>query len=966
MTLKDNKKNKISIFNKCVYLTFIVLLSLLFVFLLVSCKPSIKKPSFNIKDVNFVSGIDDGMVQKGVDGGTLYLAKEQDENGGKSKPETLYMHISLDNPQIASIDYVTVNDTKYFNKDGEDDKINTFTTNSYYSEVVVELFSLPSDIKKITLNSIGYRLPNERTEYKAKLSMNVKYDAEFTVICDLTEISMTEEEINEKNINIIKDSDGNIIKKTKELAINYLSQFPLPYNNLQLTLSERHRSGKCPLGKGFIGWYTVEEKPQLINPEDDINYTFTKNIEIKPRFVDRYEYQECEYMGEEGYEVKKVNIVPVLYKNTPILKNELDKEYIPDFYQGKKILGIASSAFTTHKAGSFDVHLGNNVKYIGDNAFEGVKNLKIDFNNVEEIKDAAFKNCGEIEFLNEEFPSTLQKIGNEAFYGATPKEYLVKNISGNTSDARLSKSIFIPNTIISIGESAFENSKIERLYFESGLILNKFGNRAFANCRELKTFVMNTLRPSSSSYLTIDKENLTEITAIPSEAFLNSKSLISKKGIEFKNNGINGFLNLAEGVEEIESKAFNIDNFSSSQTSFEHIEFPYSLKCLRDNAFYNVPLSSIVFKPSSNPVSVGNKVFSNSRAEEVVFYKINKFGDDVFLNNPNIEAIFIKDKDILPFKFGKQKSSLKDFGFMNPYYKFFVPEDKVQGFKNKNSDDDIQKRILSNKYVYEMTIGNSKCKISYDDINPGVNEDIRITNIWGNIPSEFTIPDVINYNNGTNIEKVVKELGEYCFIKSVKTVNIPLAVTKIGDFAFQGNKKLCVVNIFKENAETQLEELGRNAFNGTSITSFTSGSKLKFIGANCFLRCGNLKTVKLIKGENIEIGVSAFYLCGIEKLYIGNDDVIDTLGASAFSQCSNLKEAYIEFTDPEKISGYVFNFPAAYIFNEAHPDLEICFSSSMIASKMITKYEYFKKNKIYWTTWNAAGMPDEQNKHPVQ
>lgn len=129
------------------------------------------------------------------------------------------------------------------------------------------------------------------------------------------------------------------------------------------------------------------------------------------------------------------------------------------------------------------------------------------------------------------------------------------------------------------------------------------------------------------------------------------------------------------------------------------------------------------------------------------------------------------------------------------------------------------------------------------------------------------------------------------------------------------------------------------------------------------MRCGNLKTVKLIKGENIEIGVSAFYLCGIEKLYIGNDDVINTLGASAFSRCSNLKEAYIEFTDSKKISGDAI---AAYIFNEAHPDLEICFSSEMIASNMITEYEYFKKNKIYWTTWNAAGMPDEQNKHPVQ
>lgn len=54
-----------------------------------------------------------------------------------------------------------------------------------------------------------------------------------------------------------------------------------------------------------------------------------------------------------------------------------------------------------------------------------------------------------------------------------------------------------------------------------------------------------------------------------------------------------------------------------------------------------------------------------------------------FLNNPNIEAIFIKDEDILPFKFGKQKSSLKDFGIMNPYYKFLYQKIKFKVSKTK-------------------------------------------------------------------------------------------------------------------------------------------------------------------------------------------------------------------------------------------------------------------------------------------
>ena len=967
MIIKNDKRgNNTVIFSKWIYLSFVVSLLILFTILLVSCNKKVDKPLFKILDVNFVSSIDEDMVQKGINGETLYLA----EHSETQKPEILYMHINLDNPKAAPIDYVTVNNTKYINQDESIDKTNTFSVNSYYSQIIVKLSALTSNVKQITLNGIGYRLPNERVDYKTQLNMNVTYNPEFVVTCDLTEISNSEEHT--AGVNIIYDGDGNVVKKTKELSVRYLGRFILPYNNLELILSERYHGGRCPLGKGFVGWYTVEEEPKLVNPNDTIFYSYVKNIEIKPKFIDRYLYEDCEYDGEQGVAIKGVNIEPVMYKNNPILKNELKNEYIPDEYQNKPILGISPRAFSSYKAGDFEIHLGNNIRYIGENAFEGVKKLKIDLNAVEEIKDAAFKNCGEITLINKEFPKTLWKIGKEAFYGATPVEYVVKNVDElSSTTARLLKGVFIPNTVTYIGDSAFETSEIVSLYFEHGLSLDRanFGKSSFANCRELKTFAMNVLRPvDPSPLLKINEIEPTTITIIPEKTFYNSVSMKCDIGSTFVNNGVNGYVYLAEGIEDIEKEAFAISNLSASENNFKYLAFPSSLKYLRSSAFSNVKLSNIAFPSNSNLIRVEDNVFNNSIVEEVVFPKLNYFGKNVFINNPKLEAIFIDSTD-MPFEFGPQKSSLRDLGFMNAYFKFFVPDDKFQNFKDINAEaPDVQKRILSSKYVHERHETYKdvlyRYKIAYEDINPGVNDDIRITNIWGNIPYETTIPEIIYYNDdGITVHKIVKELGPYCFLKPVSKVTLPEAVTKIGDFAFHDNSSLYWVNILNENSGTNLETIGQYAFTGTAITNFASNSNLKFIGANCFVRCNDLKTVKLIKGTSIDIRVAAFNSCGVEKVYIGNNDVIKTLGASAFSNCKNLKYAYIEFSDVNKISKELFGLPlAVYVFKSAHQDLEVCFFSQAIASNMLAGYDYFEENKIYYTNWKENGMPDEENK----
>ncbi len=129
-----------------------------------------------------------------------------------------------------------------------------------------------------------------------------------------------------------------------------------------------------------------------------------------------------------------------------------------------------------------------------------------------------------------------------------------------------------------------------------------------------------------------------------------------------------------------------------------------------------------------------------------------------------------------------------------------------------------------------------------------------------------------------------------------KLLNIPLSVTKIGDYAFNGCPAFTAVTIQK-NVET----IGKGAFKGCSgLTkiNFTEGdnktTNLKTIGEEAFANCTSLE--HLILPNSLEsLSQSAFSGCsGLSEIsfyYSEQPTALKTISRQAFSQCTNLLRA---------------------------------------------------------------------------
>jgi hypothetical protein len=115
---------------------------------------------------------------------------------------------------------------------------------------------------------------------------------------------------------------------------------------------------------------------------------------------------------------------------------------IPDTYNGKKVVAVATNGFKGYSGitglkisnnitdignsafencyGIIEVKMGDGVKVIGINAFRGCRNLKVLTGaniggSVEQIRTAAFENCGALERVW--FRSSVKSINDKAFAG---------------------------------------------------------------------------------------------------------------------------------------------------------------------------------------------------------------------------------------------------------------------------------------------------------------------------------------------------------------------------------------------------------------------------------------------------------------------------------------------------------------------------------------------------------------------
>ncbi|MDE6083177.1 MAG: leucine-rich repeat domain-containing protein, partial [Muribaculaceae bacterium] len=105
-------------------------------------------------------------------------------------------------------------------------------------------------------------------------------------------------------------------------------------------------------------------------------------------------------------------------------------------------------------------------------------------------------------------------------------------------------------------------------------------------------------------------------------------------------------------------------------------------------------------------------------------------------------------------------------------------------------------------------------------------------------------------------------------------VVIPEGVTAIGEGAFKDCDKITAVEL-----PESLEKIGKDAFEGTSISSLVVPDKVTSIGEGAFKGCSGLKTVVLGKGLE-EVGEGAFEGCN----GLGKSMYPETLGKSPFPE----------------------------------------------------------------------------------
>ena len=191
----------------------------------------------------------------------------------------------------------------------------------------------------------------------------------------------------------------------------------------------------------------------------------------------------------------------------------------------------------------------------------------------------AFVDCKSLESI--EFPSTVRRIGESAFYDCSSLKKIVLNEGLKKVEDCVFKgcisleSIKFPSTIRYIGANAFDHSDpvhnrsdLKEVVFNDGLL--RIGEGAFKGCKSLLQVVV----PSSVNYLgerafyesaKLRKVVFNEVNTIDNEAFGSCTDL---KEVLFK-----------EGLQGVGKASF------SRCTSLERISFPSSLEKVGEKAF---------------------------------------------------------------------------------------------------------------------------------------------------------------------------------------------------------------------------------------------------------------------------------------------------------------------------------------------------------------------------------------------
>ena len=465
-------------------------------------------------------------------------------------------------------------------------------------------------------------------------------------------------------------------------------------------------------------------------------------------------------------------------------------------------------------------------------------------NGVTSIGDFAFSNCTKITRIN--IPNTVIRIGSNAL----AYTYSLKNISLPDSlkyidsfafigCGKVLGERFIPDSVISIGDGAFYNSKFGSLIIGKGV--TTIGDRAFGWCTGLTKVTMgdNVLEIGDGAFE--DCEELMVVT-------LNNK------------------------IEKISDYTFY------NCTSLMNIDIPENVKSIGNYAFYKcTTLSSVVIPDKVE--QIGNYCFSECRSLTAVTVgnSVKNIGDYAFNSCNAIEKLnFLSTSverigdyafyycDLLKVTIPEGVNEIGDFAFFR-CSSASIPKSVTQigvgAFTNVNVSVNV-----FNDYYYS---DDSKCLFNRDK-------------------TELLCFSIRYATGGYSVPSTVTKICDYAFYESpITMVAIPDSVNYIGDYAFYNCSELAVADL-----PDSADYIGKEAFRGCSVLkSIEIPNGIEKIENHSFDDCEYLESIKLPETLKSIEDYSFDGCWSLTDLIIPNG--VEYIGDFAFDGCSSLIDLII-------------------------------------------------------------------------
>ena len=575
------------------------------------------------------------------------------------------------------------------------------------------------------------------------------------------------------------------------------------------------------------------------------------------------------------------------------------------------------------------------VTNIGFGAFQGVSALTsiIIPKGVTSIRKYTFYQATSLTTVTFEPDSSLNTIGDSAFYGATALTEInipasVKSIGasaflsatalteinipeGVTSigdqtflSASALTSINIPASVTAIGTSAFRGAtSLTTVTFEPDSSLKSIGEDVFGNALALTNIIIPKGVTSIGNYAFSDATSLTTITFEP------DSSLKSIGYGAFQGASALSSITIPEGVTSIGDQTFR------SASALTSIIIPKGVASIGEYTFYQATsLTTVTFEPDSSlksigdsafaqasaltsikiPASVtilGNNVFSSATSLTTVTFEpdssLNSIGEGAFGNASALTSIIIPE--------GVTSIGLGAFQSVSALTTIIIPKGVTSIGTNTFQGATSLTTVTFEPDSSLNTIGDSAFA-----------QASRLTSI--KIPASVTIIGKRTFQDATSLSSVT-------FVEGSQ-------LTKIGASAFQGASALSSITIpegVTSIGEPGVYNLTSNAFVNTGLTTikmsvYKIGSGNGFPSAKGItteyntIKPVNIQTYQLFSGRGelnedtvstllaevaiIEgynsIGENAFNMSGILEEVIFNDDNITNIKRLGFYQCGKL------------------------------------------------------------------------------